>query len=270
MQTQKIKTVIARQLSQQELKNYFFPRRYPTWAWIALIIGVILLVPGLIAQKWFVSIAGLALILFGLFFLLKTKRSNPDDQQYDAWVENQGQILYKRGLQALDITRSQMSDRILHIRSYVLPGSFDANEYDPDSVWMKCGKDGYWRFSINVYTYIYPLPHYLAVFKDDINAFQPWLHNDLNEIYAYQHIVSATTMSEPGDAIFLEGQKFPYHMEQLCLKISNGDALKLSATVKAKPPGSLSGIPVIVLPDTGFNRMLNILRKLLLSKQRWV
>jgi hypothetical protein len=266
MQNQKTKSVIARQLSGQELTNYFFPRPYPIWAWAALGVGVILIVLALITKNLFISIVGIVLILVGLFFLWQTKRSNPDDQQYDAWVENQGQALYKRGLHALDITRSQMSDRMLHIRSYVLPGSFDANDYDPDTVWMKRGKDGYWRFSINVYTYIYPLPHYLAVFRGDINAFEPRLHNDLNEMYAYYHIIGATTVSDPEDAIFIGGQKFPYQTEQFCLKISNGDSDRLSATIKAKPPGSLSSIPAIVLPDTGFNKTLNILRKLILSK----
>ena len=266
MQTQKMKTVIAQQLSEQEIKNYFFPQPYPIWTWVALASGVIFIVLAFIAQNLFLGGVGIACILVGLFLIWKTKKSNPDDQQYDAWVENQGQILSQRGLQTLDITRSQMSDRMVHIRSYVLPGSLDANEYDPDSVWMKRGKDGYWRFSINVYTYIYPLPRYLAVFKSDINAFEPWVHNDLDEIFAYRHIISATTTSHFGDTILLGEQKFPYHMEQFCLKITNGEAVKLSATVKAKPPGSIAGIPRITLPDTGFNRTLNILRKLLLSK----
>jgi hypothetical protein len=266
MHPQRTKAVIARQLSQQELNNYFFPRPYPPWAWGLVVGGLILMGIGPLSQLWLVSVAGLAVFLGSLLYLLSIKRANPDDRLYDAWVENQGQFLSQKGLQMLDISRSQMSDRMLNMRSYVLPGSFDADEYDPKAVRMKCGEDGYWRFSINVYTYIYPLKDALAIFKGDINALDPAFHNDRDEIYSYRFIAGASITSQSRDKILIGGQKFPYRIEQFCLKLNNGETIKLSAAVKAKPPGSMSGIPMIALPDTGFNRTFNILRKLLLSK----
>jgi hypothetical protein len=266
MHPQRTKAVIARQLSPQELYNYFFPRPYPPWAWGLVVGGLILICIGPISQFWLVSVVGLVLFLGGLLYLLSIKRANPDDRLYDAWVEDQGQRLSQKGFHLLDITRSQMSDRMLNMRSYVLPGSFDAAEYDPNAVQMKRGQDGAWRFSINVYTYIYPLKDALAIFKGDINALDPAFHNDLDEIYGYRHIVGANTITQSGNKILMSGQKFPYHIEYFCLKLSNGEAIKLSAAVKAKPPGSMSGVPMIALPDTGFNKMLNILRKLLLSR----
>ncbi len=266
MHTQRTKAVIARQLSQQELYNYFFPRPYPPWAWALVVVGLILIGAGLFSSIWLISGFGLVLFLGALLFLLSIKRANPDDRLYDAWVENQGQLLARKGLHILDINRSQLSDRMLNMRSYVLPGSFDADEYDPDAVHMKRGKDGYWRFSINAYTYIYPLKDSLAIFKGDINALDPAFHNDRDEIYGYRHIVGANAISQPGNKVLMKGQKFPYHIEYFCLKLSNGEAIKLSAAVKAKPPGSMAGVPMVTIPDTGFNRTLNILRKLLLSR----
>jgi hypothetical protein len=267
MHTQRTKAVIARQLSQQELSNYFFPRSYPLWAWVMVVVSPILIGIGLISQLWLMSIAGLAIFLGSLLSLLSIKRGNPDDRLYDAWVENQGQLLAQKGLHMLDITRAQMSDRMLNMRSYVLPGSFDAADYGQEAVHMKRGNDGEWRFSINVYTYIYPLKDALAIFKGDINALDPAFHNDQDEIYSYRSLAGACTMSQPGDKLLMGAQKFPYRIEQFGLKFNNGETIKLSAAVKARPPGSMSGTPTIMLPDTGFNRTFNILRRLLLSKQ---
>lgn len=97
-----------------------------------------------------------------------------------------------------------------------------------------------------------------------MNAFYPSLHNELDEIYAYRHIISATT-SKSRDNIFLGEQEFPYQVEQFCLKITNGETIKLSATIKAKPFGSVPGIPTLTLPDTNFTWTLGQLRSMLLS-----
>lgn len=265
MHTRKTKAVIARQLSQQELNNYFFPRPYPPWAWAMVVIGPLLMPIGPIAQLWLVDILGLLLFLWGLLFLVSIKRANPDDRLYDAWVESQGQLLAQEGMQRLDITRSQISDRVLNMRSYVLPGSFDAAEYDPKAVYMKRGKDGYHRFSINVYTYIYPLKNSLAIFKGDINALDPTFDNDKDDIYPYRHIMGVNTIIQPRNTVLIGGQKVPYRIEQFCLKLKYGETIAWSAAVKAKPPGSISGLPTVALPDTAFNKTFNILRKILLS-----
>ncbi|MBV9615828.1 MAG: hypothetical protein JO031_10275 [Ktedonobacteraceae bacterium] len=262
MSTQRTKAVIARQLSSQELANYFAPRPYPIWVWVAFASGVALFIIGSLLQN--MIFIGLSILLgfIGILIMWRTKRSNPDDEQYDAWVKSQGRILYKRGLQALGITESQMSHSVLSILSYVLPGSLDADDYDEDVVQIKWGKDGRCRSSITVYTFIYPLARSFAIFKSDVNAFYPALHNELDEVYAYRHIISATT-SKIRDTILLEEQEFPYQIEHFCLKISNGETIKLSATVKAKPAGSAASAPTIALPDTNFNWTLGKLRSML-------
>ncbi len=264
MQTQKTRAVIARKLSEKELYNYFFPRRYSIWVWITLIGSAILFISAAVLQSTiFIVLCALSACL-GVFIMWRTKRSNPSDELYDAWVRSQAKILYQRGLQALGITEAELSSHMLWIQSFVLPGSLDADEYDADVVWLKQGKDGRWRTSINVYTFFYPLARSFAIFKSDVNAFYPSLHNDLDEIYAYRHIVNATT-SKIRDNVFLGEQEFPYQVEQFCLKITNGETIKLSATVKARPFGSVPGIPTLALPDTNFNWTLGQLRSKLLS-----
>lgn len=144
----------------------------------------------------------------------------------------------------------------------MLPGSFDADEYDAEVVWLKYGKDGRCRSSINVFTFIYPTSRSFGIFKSDVNALFPSLHNDEDEVYPYRHIISATT-SKTRDTILLGEQEFPYQIEHFCLKITNGETVKLSATVKAKPSGSIPGVPTIALPDTNFNWTLGKLRSML-------
>jgi len=261
MHTQKMKT--TRSLSKQEVSNYFIPRRYPLWTGILIVIGIILIIVGLIVPNMISIVIGLFLELWGWSWIYSIKRANPNDAQYDAWVEKQGQILYRRGLQALGITKSQMSNPVIRIQSYVIPGSHEAKEYLAEDVKMKHGKDGDLRFSINVFTYIYPTTRSLAIFRGDINAFTPSHYNDLHEVYPYHHIVTATT-SPLRDNIIINGENFIYRTEQLCLKISNGETIPLSATVKMGPLGSAPDVPRITLPETGFTRALHKLRQVLL------
>jgi hypothetical protein len=265
MQTQKTKAVIARKLSKKELYNYFFPRRSSIWVKIALVGGALLFISGwfLHTNMLFIGPGALVGLSSGLA-IWRTKRSNPNDEQYDTWVKSQGKILYQRGLQTLGITEAELSHHAFWIQSFVLPGSLDADEYDEEVTWLKQGQDGRHRASINVFTFIYPMARAFAIFKSDVNAFYPSLHNDLDEIYAYRHIVSATTY-RIRDNIFLGEQEFPYLLEQFCLKITNGETIKLSATVKAKPFGSIPGIPTLTLPDTNFPWTLGQLRSMLLS-----
>jgi hypothetical protein len=148
------------------------------------------------------------------------------------------------------------------IQSYVLPGTIDADEHILDTVHIKPGKDGRYRCSINVFTFIYPMTHSFAVFKSDINAFDPSFHNDEDDIYPYRHIIGATT-SRTQETIFLGEREFPYQVEQFCLKLANGETIPLSATVRVKPSGSVAGVPTLALPDTNFSWTLNKLRAML-------
>lgn len=264
MSQQRQKKVSVRDLSEQEVVNYFFPRPIPVWTSIAIITGVVLLIIGGILQNIFVMAAGLVVGFISGYIIYKTVRSNPNDAQYDAWVERQGKALYSRGLQMLGI-QLHNRDTVQCIRSYVLPGSLAAQDYIADDVLMKRGKDGRLRFSINVYTYIFATTQWVAVFKSDVNAFTPLIHNDMHEIYAYRHIVGATT-SQLRDEVIFEERRFPYRTEQFCLKIANGETVRLSAAVKAGPLSSAPGVPAIRLPNTGFDRTLNELRQILLAR----
>jgi hypothetical protein len=252
----------VRALSARDLYDYFYPRPVPPWKFGVLIVGIILILVGLFVSQIFIVI-GVLIGGIGVFIICKQIKSRPDDESYDAWLRERAQDLYERSLEMLDI-RPGGRGQSMSIRSLVLPGSMEANEYRDGEALIKRGKDGRLRFSINVYTFIFCTPRFLAVFKSDINAFQPYTHIDAHNIYPYSKIFGAVaTQSE--DIVILNEQKLPYRMEQFCLELTNGQKEVMSATVRARPRGNMPGAPMIMPPGSNFDKKLSRLRQILLA-----
>jgi len=193
-------------------------------------------------------------------------RSNPTDQQYDQWVHAQAQAMLPRALAKFNMRSYQVTNQILRTHSFVLPGSRMASHYPEKEVQAKRGKDGQWRFSINVYTYFLPAEHYLAVYTCDVNAFDPPSHIEQTEEYFYSDIVGVTTHPLQ-DTALIGKRQYRYRIEQFSLRISNGDTIDLGASLKATPLDGGQDIPVFTLPHTGFDRTLTRLRSLLRSRK---
>jgi len=266
MQMSQQRQSTVRELSKQEVYNYFYPRPTPAWNIIALIVGIALLPVGIILHFLLLLVAGLLIMAGGVFIIYRRIKAHPDDESYDAWVGSLAVGLYERGLDTLNI-QLHNQDSVMTIRSYVLPGSLAADDYPPDEVLMKYGKDGRPRFSVNVYTFIICTNDFLAVFESDVNVFSPLIHRDIHEIYGYRMIFSATTMPLE-DTVLFDEQEVPYRTEQFCLKFANGETMGFSAAVRARPWGNMSGVPAIKLPSTGFDRNLSRLRQILLYHQK--
>jgi hypothetical protein len=166
----------------------------------------------------------------------------------------------------LNMRSYQVTDHILRTHSFVLPGSRMASHYPEKEVQAKRGKDGQWRFSINVYTYFLPAEHYLAVYSCDVNAFDPSSHIEQTEEYFYNDIVGVTT-HPLRDTTIIGNRQYHYRIEMFSLRISNGDTIDLGASLKATPLDDGQDIPVFSLPHTGFDRTLTTLRRLLRSRR---
>ncbi|HYU73864.1 MAG TPA: hypothetical protein VEL31_14380 [Ktedonobacteraceae bacterium] len=256
----------VRELSAQEVYNYFYPRPTPKWNIGAIVFGVALIPVGIFLHSILLSVAGPIIVaIFGIIIYRRIK-SHPDDESYDAWVGSLARKLYARGLDTLDI-QLHNQDQVLTIRSYVLPGSLTAHDYLHEEVLMKHGKDGRQRFSINVYTFIFCTARFLAIFESDVNVFNPLIHRDIHEIYGYPTIFTATTIPLEDTVVFDE-QEVPYRTELFCLKFVNGETGKFSAAVKARPWGSIPDAPAITLPSTNFDKKLSKLRQILLYHQK--
>ena len=233
---------------------------------ITCLVGALFLAIGISLQNVYLIALGCLLLLISASIIGVIRRSNPTDQQYDQWVHAQAQAMLPRALAKFNMRSYQVTDHILRTHSFVLPGSRMASHYPEKEVQAKRGKDGQWRFSINVYTYFLPAEHYLAVYTCDVNAFDPSSHIEQTEEYFYSDIVGVTTHPLRDTAI-IGNRRYRYRIEQFSLRISNGDTIDLGASLKATPLDDEQHIPVFTLPQTGFDRTLTRLRSLLRSRK---
>lgn len=251
---------------RMDWRRYFFPKPVPAGSIITCLVGASVLAVGIALQSIVPIASGCLLLLIGASIIGVIIRSNPTDQQYDQWVHAQAQAMLPRALAKFNMRSYQVTDHILRTHSFVLPGSRMASHYPEKEVQAKRGKDGQWRFSINVYTYFLPAEHYLAVYTCDVNAFDPSSCIEQTEEYFYRDIVGVTTHPLRDTAIIGERQ-YRYRIEQFSLRISNGDTIDLGASLKATPLDDGQDIPVFSLPHTGFDRTLTALRRLVRSRR---
>ncbi len=258
--------VPERHIPQMDWKRYFFPKPVPRGTIITCLVGALLLAIGISLQNVFLIALGCLLLLISASIIGVIRRSNPTDQQYDQWVQAQAQAMLPRALVKLNMRSYQVTDHILRTHSFVLPGSRMASHYPENEVQAKRGKDGQWRFSINVYTYFLPAEHYLAVYSCDVNAFNSSSHIEQTEEYFYNDIVGVTT-HPLRDTTIIGNRQYHYRIELFSLRISNGDTIDLGASLKATPLDDGQDIPVFSLPHTGFDKTLTMLRSLLRSRK---
>src|SRR5215467_1727020 len=266
MDRQNQSQVPEHQYPQMDWQRYFFPKPVPRGLIITCLAGALTLAIGVSLQSTVLIASGCLLLLIGASIIGLIIRSNPTDRHYDQWVHAQARAMLPTALAKFNMRRRQVIDQVLCTHSFVLPGSRVASHYPEKEVQAKRGKDGQWRFSINVYTYFLPAEHYLAVYSGDVNAFDPSSHIEQTEEYFYSDIVGVTT-HPLRDTTIIGNRQYHYRIELFSLRISNGDTIDLGASLKATPLDDGQGIPVFSLPHTGFDRTLTALRRLLRSRR---
>jgi hypothetical protein len=257
------------------MAEYFFPRPISTFSVFAVTIGGVFLVVAvpLILLMGFSIVTvgllaiGLLLLIFGVRSIIVIKRSNPKDHDYDDWLERQARTLRPRALRTLSLDEQQITSKIVCVHSILLPGSSLANNY-ADEVYLKQGKDGLWRSSVNLFTYFFPSDRFIAIFTRDINAFSPkGPYNDETEEYFYRDILGVNT-SVYRDTVLIGEAELVYRVQQLSLKLINGENLRFGGYLSAIPLDPKPGLPNILSPDANVNTTLNDLRALLRAKKQ--
>jgi len=264
----KLQAVPIRPLSRKQIRRYFYPKPLAYWPYITSALGAIFLFMGGITHFWPFIFLSIVPLVIGATFIYHGMKTNPDDVDFDRWIEGEAKELATHGIRSLCLRRKDLVDAPIRVVSYVLPGSRTAAEYLPQQVHMKQGKDGRWRFSIYVYTYIYPTADYLAVYMGDINVFST-RRIEQHETYLYQHIYGASLRASR-DTLAWEENLIPYRIEQLCLKIFNGEIVELSAAIKAMPQEQADYAPLESLPNPSFERTLMRLRQVLHARNKLV
>src|SRR2546421_4812349 len=273
---QKRRAATYSRFSRQEMQQYFFPKPVSTGLITITTAGALLGLVGLalvftLGPTYFnliLVLVGGVVLFMGVRRIRAIIRSNPTDQDYDDWLENQTAAVIPRALRMLNLDERQISSQILSMHSIILPGSTLASNYH-DDVYLKLGKDGRWRSSVNVYTFFFPTDRFIAMFTRSINALDRVMPiDDTTDEYFYRDIVTAA-FSVFQDTVVFGNQEILYRVQQLSLRISNGDDIRLGAYLSAVPIERWRGAPIIMLPDTHINQTLSDLRTLLrVKKQR--
>ncbi len=257
------------------MAEYFFPRPISTFSVFAVTTGgvfIVVAVPLMVLAGFStvtigLLLLGLLLLIFGIRSIFVIKRANPKDRDYDDWLERQARALRPKALRTLSLDEQQITSKIVCVHSVLLPGSNLANNY-ADEVYLKQGKDGLWRSSVNLYTYFFPSDRFIAIFTRAINVFNPkGPYNDETEEYFYRDILGVNT-SVYRDTVLIGEAELVYRVQQLTLKLINGENLRFGGYLSALPLDTNRGLPTVLSHDAHINNNLNDLRVLLRAKKQ--
>jgi hypothetical protein len=256
-----------REFSNEQMRRYFTEKRYSgKWIVWTVILGLADFCS--FAFNSVVGIIGLVLFLSLIGYIVIKARSIPTDEEYDAWLERHARAMIPRARKKLSLDRGSMIGPLLRVNSFVLPGSLPATHFSADDVLMKEGKDGKWRFSVNVFMYFFPAEHYLAVFSRSVNALnQSAPPFEESEEYFYDDIVGVT-MYTTQDYAIIDEQQYVYRIQKFSLRIVNGDDIDLGAYIRASALDGNQQGPAIIPPTMNVDEVLAELRAILRSKRR--
>lgn len=257
-------TVPVRQLTAEEVKRYFIATRTPRKAFVVaglMFLGLLLLLFGIAMNIPFLVVTGAILLLAPPVSVFVLRKSTPNDEEYDAWVKEQAAEIRRTAYRELQIDRADLKGPPLLIRSFILPGSSLANKQPENTVLLKKGKDGHYRFSVMFYTYLFPGTSYIAIYTHYVNAVAMSSRLWQNEEYAPHHIVRPIVSSKQ-EEILIEREWCRCEIEQLCLGIANQETIPLGAYL-AMTPVDRDDLPTITLPGLTVQQAVMSIRKLL-------
>lgn len=262
-------TVPFRDPSRKQIQQYFFS----TWSpgmiagIIGIITGIFFILVGILVFRLTITtgvviilIAG-GVALIGVVVFRQSLKSRLSDEEYDEWLKRRRRAIKQEVYSILEIDRNKLTDDVLSIHSFVLPGSPLAERYAEDTVLMKRGKDGTYRFSANFYTFIFPFSRTVAIFTMYFNTLTLASSVWQDEEYPWQHII-AVEISSSLATVMIENQACDCTLSRICLQIYQRDACRLGAYLKAIPTGSRDEA-AITLPDSEIHHVQGRVRRLL-------
>jgi hypothetical protein len=256
-----------REFSNEQMRRYFTEKRYSgKWIVWTAVLGLVDFCS--FAFNSYIGFFGAAVFVSLVAYIIIRAKSIPTDKEYDEWLKRRARGMIPRAFRKLNLDSSDLVAPLLRIDSFVLPGSRLAEYSSPDDVHMKEGKDGKWRFSVNVFMYLFPAEHSLAVFSGSVNALNQFARPvEETEEYFYDHIAGVTT-SETTDNAVIYGYRYVYRIQQFSLRVVNGDNIHLGAYISASALDYNPQGPEIIPPTMNVDRLLAELRTILRSNRR--
>jgi len=161
---------------------------------------------------------------------------------------------------------SELIRESLSLHGIILPGSAEANPYR-DNIYSKKGKDGFYRYSVNVFTYFFPAEHHIAVLSCDVDALDQRIHIQHTDHYFYTDMVGINT----GEGRLQdEKERTTLLIQGFSLRVANGDAIGIGGVLSVKVLDSKnkkSG-PKVAFADTEVSKTVRALLMLLRQKKQ--
>lgn len=255
----------GKDFSEAQIRRYFRGSGNYTGAIFLIIVGVLLIGVTLANKMQTLALLGLAPIVLG-FIIIVVRSSQPNDQEYDQWVDRQKTLIASTALQKVHMDPSELIREPLSLHGVILPGSAEANPYR-DNIDSKKGKDGFYRYSVNVFTYFFPAEHHIAVLSCDVDALDQRAHIEHTDHYFYKDMVGVNT----GEGR-LEDKKerATLLIQGFSLRVANGDVIGIGGVLSVKVLDSKnkkSG-PKVAFADTEVSKTVRSLLMLLRQKKQ--
>ncbi len=254
----------GKDFSEAQMRRYFKGSGNRTGAISLIIVGILLIGVGLASNMQPLALVGLAPIVLG--FIIVVRSSQPTDQEYDQWVDKQRALIASTALQKVHMDPSELIREPLSLHGIILPGSAEANPYR-DNIYSKKGKDGLYRYSVNVFTYFFPAEHHIAVLSCDVDALDQRIHIQHTDHYFYTDMVGINT----GEGRLQdEKERTTLLIQGFSLRVANGDAIGIGGVLSVKVLDSKnkkSG-PKVAFVDTEVSKTVQALLMLLRQKKQ--
>ncbi len=254
----------GKNFSEAQMRRYFKDSGNYTGVIFLIIIGVLLIGVGLGNNMQVLALVGLAPIALGLIVL--TRSSKPSDQEYDQWLDEQRALIASTALQKVHMDQSELIRDPLSLHGVIPPASPEANPYR-GNIYSKKGKDGLYRYSVNVFTYFFPAEHHIAVLSCDVDALDQRAHIEHADHYFYKDMVGVHTSE---GRLQDEKERITLQIQSFSLRVASGDAIGISGVLSVKVLDSRnkkSG-PVVAFADTEVSKTVQALLLLLRQKKQ--
>lgn len=166
----------------------------------------------------------------------------PTDAQYDTWVQKKADEELTKALEEVDqddLPEAER-DRLLCVQGYALPGARDAKKYLRENILWKAGKDYAKRYSINIFTYVLPLQHRIAVMAFHVNAVNHGDHSQIIGEYFYSEIVFVRK-AEENELLTVDEVEHLYRTK--CFILGTNDGHSVNVTIRSLPVRRESHLP---------------------------
>ena len=251
--------------SEAQMRRYFRGSSNYTGAIFLIIVGILLIGVGLASHMQTLALVGLTPIILGIIITV-VHSSRPNDQKYDQWVDRQRELIASTALQKVHMDPTELIREPLSLHGVIIPGSDQANPYG-DNIYSKKGKDGFYRYSVNVFTYFFPAEHHIAVLSCDVDALDQRAHIEHTEHYFYKDMVGVNT----GEGRFQDKkERVTLLIQAFSLRVANGDAIGIGGVLSVKVLDSKNKKigPKVAFADTEVSKTVQALLMLLRQKKQ--